>query len=1142
MDNGCLNNTGNNFVHLHVHTQYSLLDGAAHIDKLCEAAKGKGFKSLAITDHGNMYGVIEFYLKCKENSIKPIIGCEVYTAPRTRFDKVQAYDAHYGHLVLLCENIEGYKNLMKLVTSAQIEGMYYKPRVDIELLKKHHKGLICLSACLRGDVPQAYLQKGYESAKAKALELADIFGRENFFLEIQDHGIEDEKKVLNALISISKETGIGLVATNDVHYVEKQDAFLQDVLTCIQTNKKITDTDRLKFEGDQFYLKSYEEMESKFGQYKGAIENTVKIADRCNVEIDFSGRHVPKIELDTDISHREYLRELCYRGLNKKYETVTDELKQRLDYELDVIQKMGFEDYFLIVYDFVKFAKENKIAVGPGRGSAAGSIAAYTLDITEIDPIKYGLIFERFLNPERISMPDIDIDFCYERRDEVKDYVTKKYGEDKVAQIVTFGTLAAKAAVRSVGKALGISGQIVDMTAKNIPEFVHIKLKDAVETISELKNLYNTNPDVKRLIDVSIQLEGFPKNTSTHAAGVIIADAPLTEYTPLQMAETGVISQYSMTALEMLGLLKMDFLALRNLTVIRDTIDIIKETENIDIDIKSIPFDDKDTFDMIDNGDTDGVFQLENPGLQTFLRRFKPKCLEDIIITTSIYRPGPMAQIPDFLKNVKNPDSIKYIHPLLEEITSSTYGAIIYQEQVMEIVRVMGGYSMARADMVRKVMAKKKPELMAKERETFVNGAKTNGIDVKKANEVFDYLASFAQYAFNKSHAACYATVAYQTAYLKCHYPSQYLTALLISLIGNVSKTNKYLKSFSKYGISLLKPDVNFSLANFTVENGNIRFGLGALKNVGMKFPADIESERKKGEFKSLGDFINRMAKYDVNKRSYDVLIKSGALDSLLNNRRAIMLASEQMLDFAIGENKLLMGGQQSFFSNETENSKSIEAIVDLSQRDFTLQQKLIYEKELAGMYFSGHPLNEHIHLLKTYQNAEIYNITDGQYSDRQSVNILGVLSGVSKRYLKSGKLMCTCMISDFYGEIELVAFENTYVKYQNILTDGKCVFISATVNLGEERPVSLMLNSAMDIEKLMIAEDKKLYVRLADRDMLKGLLDITSKYKGNSDICVYFDDTKNLVRSQKENNVNICASLVNELCDKYGYDNIKIK
>ncbi len=1142
MDSNTLDNYKNNFVHLHVHTQYSLLDGAAHIDKLCQSAKQKGFQSLAITDHGNMYGVIEFYLKCKENSIKPIIGCEVYTAPRTRFDKVQAYDAHYGHLVLLCENFEGYKNLMKLVSSAQLEGMYYKPRVDMELLKKHHSGLIALSACLRGDVPQAYLTKGYEYAKAKALELEQIFGKGNFYLEIQNHGIEEEEKVIGALVNISEETGIELVATNDVHYVEKSDAFLQDILTCIQTNKKVTDTDRLKFEGEEFYLKSYDEMYTLFAKYKNAMENSCKIAKRCNVEIDFNKRHVPKIELDTDTPHGEYLKNLCYEGLSQKYKTVTQDLKDRLNYELDVIQKMGFEDYFLIVYDFVKFAKSHNIAVGPGRGSAAGSIAAYTLDITEIDPIKYGLIFERFLNPERISMPDIDIDFCYERRDEVKDYVTAKYGEDKVAQIVTFGTLAAKAAVRSVGKALGLAASVVDMTAKTIPEVIHIKLKDAVDTIPELKKLYNTNPDVKRLIDVAMQLEGFPKNTSTHAAGVIIADAPLTEYTPLQMAETGVISQYSMGALEMLGLLKMDFLALRNLTVIRDTVNIIKATRNIDVDIKNIPYDDKETFLMIDDGDTDGVFQLENPGLQTFLRKFRPKCLEDIIITTSIYRPGPMAQIPDFLKNVKNPDAITYIHPLLKKITAPTYGAIVYQEQVMEIVRVMGGYSMARADMVRKVMSKKKPELMAKERQTFVSGAMSNGIDENKANEVFDYLASFAQYAFNKSHAACYATVAYQTAYLKCHYPSEYLTALLISLIGNVSKTNKYLKSFSKFGINLLKPDVNYSTANFSVENGNIRFGLGALKNVGMKFPADIEAQRRNGKFKSVGDFINRMAKYDVNRRSYDVLIKSGALDSLLDNRRAIMLAAEQMLEFAISENKLLMGGQQSFFDNEAENSMSIENIIDLTEKDFTLQQKLAYEKEFAGMYFSGHPLKEYAHLSKAYSNTEIYDITESEIPDRQSVNICGVLSQVSKKHLKSGKVMCTCMLSDFFGEIELVAFENNYIKYANALTEAKCIFVSATVNRQAERPVSLMLNSALELDSLSIADNKSLYVRLTDNGMLEELLKITRKYRGKFSLCLYFEDKGNLVRSTDENNVEICAQLVNELCDKFGYDNVKIK
>ncbi len=1143
------------FAHLHVHTSYSLLDGAAPPDKLIQRAKQLGYEQIAITDHGNMYAVFEFYTKCIENGIKPIIGCEVYTAPRMRYDKDRNLDSDYGHLVLLCQNNEGYRNLMKIVTVAQTEGMYYKPRVDIETLKKYHNGLIALSACLRGDVPKAYLTGGFQQALKKAREFEQIFGRGNFYLEIQDHGMDDEKKVSAALVRLSRETGIPLVATNDVHYINKDDAFLQDVLTCIQTGKNINDEDRLKFFGEEFYLKSEQQMAELFYYAPEAILNTYDIAKRCSVTIDTSQRHVPKIEIKGETNHIDYLKRLCRSGLKSRYGIVTDELKSRLDYELEVIEKMGFADYFLIVYDFVKFAKDNNIFVGPGRGSAAGSLVAYSLNITEIDPIKYGLIFERFLNPERVSMPDIDIDFCYERRDEVRAYVTKKYGADKVAQIITFGTLAARAAVRCVGKALGVNSFTVDKTARAVPEVLHIKLADALAGDKQLKSMYETDYDVKRIIDTAIKLEGFPRNVSTHAAGVIIADAPLNNYTPLQPSDTGLITQYPMDALEKEGLLKMDFLALRNLTVIRDTLKLIKMSNKDGIrQLSDINYSDGKTFDMISRGDTDGVFQLENPGLQSFLRKFKPKSLDDIIITTSIYRPGPMAQIPEFLKNVSNPQNIRYIHPLLKQVTEPTFGAIVYQEQVMEIVRIMAGYSMARADMVRKVMAKKKPELMQKEREVFVNGltdgdgnvvvpgAVRMGISEKEANEVFDYLASFAQYAFNKSHAACYATLAYQTAYLKCHYPSEYLVALLMSLMGNSYKINKYIKSFSKYGIRLLPPDVNKSRALFSVDGKDVRFGLAALKGVGLKFPNDIETERAQGKFKSFADFLNRMADYGINRRCCETLIKCGAFDSLNKNRRALLLVYDVMLDCALQDAKLISGGQQSLFDAVGEQSGATDSMINEKQTDFTREQKLAFEKEYAGMYLSGHPLEKYRHIVKAYTTDDIYTILDGKNNDGLKVRLCGIISSPEQRRTKSGKMMAVMTLSDFYADIELTVFENTYYKYEYVIQNTSAVMVEATVNVRGENTVSLTAKSITPLESLHISPKFTLYVRIENSKKLDFLLNITQKYRGNNGLCIYFADTQKAIKADDKNSVCICSQIIYELCELFGDENVKIK
>ncbi len=1138
------------FAHLHVHTQYSLLDGAAEIGRLAEAAAEQGFDSLAITDHGVMYGAVEFYTAVKSKGIKPIIGCEVYTAPRSRFDKVHGIDSQYGHLVLLARNNTGYKNLMKLVSLSYSEGYYYKPRVDDEILKKYSEGLIALSACLRGDVPMAVLGGGVDAGVRAAQKYCDIFGKENFFIELQDHGIPEEKRVIDGLAEVAHICGAGLVATNDVHYVDSSDAFLQDVLTCIQTGSKLDDTDRLKFEGSEFYLKSEDDMRTLFAKYPEAIENTEKIAAMCNVTLDFDTMHLPAAMPDTDKPHDVYLKELCTDGVYKKYQNPGEEIFERLDYELGVINSMGYTDYFLIVWDFIAYAKRNHIMVGPGRGSAAGSLVAYVLNITEIDPLKYDLIFERFLNPERVSMPDIDVDFCYERRDEVKEYVVNKYGVGRVAQIATFGTMAARAAIRDVGRVMGCDPSLVDKAAKSVPEMLHIKLKDAIDMDAELRSMYSGDPVMRRLLDTAMALEGFPRNVSTHAAGIVIADAPLDNYVPLQTADTGMITQYPMAALEKLGLLKMDFLGLRNLTVIRDAIAMTEKYEGVRIDLKNLDYEDKATFDMISDGDTDGVFQLENPGLRTFMQKFRPHSIEDVILTTSIYRPGPMEQIPQFLKNVKNPRGITYMHPLLEPILRPTYGAIIYQEQVMEIVRSLAGYSFGRADLVRRAMAKKKHSVMEKEREIFIHGlvedgvrvidgAVNRGVEETTANAIFDYLIDFANYAFNKSHAACYATVAYQTAYLKRHYPVEFLVALLMSLTGNSYKINKYIRVFGKYGIYLLPPDINKSCAQFAVEGRNVRFALSALKNVGIQFPHDVEAEREHGGvFKSFSDFVVRMSAYDTNRRTIETLIKCGAFDSLYPNRKALVTSFEKMFDYASADARLAVLGQVSLFGDDSASVTDgmIERIAD-----YTDSEKLDYEKEFSGMYLSAHPLDGYLLKAKAFSQCDIYSLSEGNVPDDGKVRVCGVVTGVHKKRTKKGVLIVTMTLSDYYSDIELVAFEKKYDMYSRYLTDGSVLFVEATVSDRGKKNISLSLVSAVPLDGLSVADSKRLYVRVPDDSSVGSVTEITSRYCGKSGLNIYLSDSKTVLRASDDRKVRLCNELIKELCDKFGDENIKI-
>jgi len=1142
-----------NFVHLHLHTQYSLLDGAAGIADVISRAKELGMESVAITDHGVMYGAIEFYFEAVSKGIKPIIGCEVYTSPNSRFDKNHNTDKNYGHLVLLCENMTGYKNLMTLVTHAHTEGFYYKPRVDMELLSKHSEGLIALSACLRGDVPRAFLAGGYDAAVKKVNEYIEIFGKENFFLEIQNHGIEEEQQIAEALVRMSEELGVGLVATNDVHYVRKEDALIQDVLMCIQTGKKLSDDDRMKMEAEEYYFKSSGQMQELFGYVPQALENTVRISQRCNLVLEENILHLPKIKLNTTLSHADYLEMLCLEGIAKKYGKITEELKKRLDYELSVINSMGYTDYFLIVYDFIKYSKDNGIAVGPGRGSAAGSLVSYALNITEIDPVEYNLIFERFLNPERISMPDIDIDFCYERRDEVRAYVAKKYGADRVAQIITFGTMAARAAIRDVARVTGTDPGLTNRIAKLVPRVLNIKLRKAIEEIDELGRLYQTDPEVRRLLDIAMAIEGFPRHASTHAAGVVIGDAPLTSYVPLQNSDTGLLTQYPMAALEKIGLLKMDFLGLRNLTVIEDTINAVNVQTGGNLSVNSIPINDERTFELISSGDTDGVFQLENPGLQSFLRKFRPQKLEDIVLTTSLYRPGPMDQLGTFLENVRHPENIRYAHPLLRPILESTYGVVVYQEQVMKIVRSLAGYSLGRADLVRRTMAKKKHAEMLREREIFIHGleehgkivipgAVRNGVDEKCANEIFDSLIDFANYAFNKSHAACYALVAYRTAYLKAHYSAHYLAAVLKNYAGNMHKAVKYLNSFKKYGISLLKPDVQRSGPHFMAEGSDVRFGLCWIRNVGTQFPAQIEFERhKNGQFKSFYDFIFRMSSYDINKRSVENMIKCGCFDSLYPNRRVLIYNYERYIDECRDIAAAQKVGQLSFFGPEDNSSAS--ELTSTGAADFSLSDKMAYEYELSGMFFSGNPLDEHKMKLSAFSEVSLDMLYSNEKLDGTRVNVCGRISELSARRTKSGKTIASMNLSDYSGTCTAVAFESTISKYSGAITEGSVVAMCAVMNLGDDEATpELIIQSCILLDELTVDAAKKLYVKVKNNTQFLQLKSIFAKYPGDNNLVIYFEDSGSVIKSDSNHRVCICNGIFDELCTKLGYDNVKIK
>ncbi len=1110
------------FTHLHVHTEYSLLDGASKIPELVHQAKELGMDSIAITDHGVMYGVIDFYRAAKKEGIKPIIGCEVYVAPGSRFDKEAGKNENrYYHLVLLAENDTGYHNLMKIVSRGFTEGYYYKPRVDREVLQEFHEGIIALSACLAGEVA-TYLRQGfYEEAKKAALEHVEIFGGNNYFLELQDHGIDDQQTVNQGLLRMSQETGIPLVATNDIHYVKKEDAEAHDILLCIQTGKKVADEDRMRYEGGQYYLKSPEEMEALFPYAKQALENTGKIAERCNVEIVFGEQKVPKYEVPEGFTSYSYLKALCQEGLERRYDPVTSQLQERLDYELSTIETMGYVDYFLIVWDFIKYAKDHGIAVGPGRGSAAGSIVSYCLEITNIDPIRFNLLFERFLNPERVTMPDIDVDFCYERRQEVIDYVVRKYGKEKVVQIVTFGTMAARMVIRDVGRVLDMPYAAVDRIAKMIPmgqNGHNPTIKEALTISSDLKKAYDEEEDVRYLLDMSQRLEGLPRHASMHAAGVVIGQKAIDEFVPLSRgSEDAITTQFTMTTIEELGLLKMDFLGLRTLTVIQDAVRNIKQSKGIDIDIDHLNMEDPEVYDLLCTGQTDGIFQLESNGMKSFMKELKPRNIEDIIAGISLYRPGPMDFIPLYIKGKEHPETITYDCPQLEKILSPTYGCIVYQEQVMQIVMELAGYTLGRSDLVRRAMSKKKGDVMQRERQNFVYGNEeehvpgciNRGIDEKTANKIFDEMIDFAKYAFNKSHAAAYAVVAYQTAYLKCHYPAEFMAALITSVLDRTDKVSEYIAHCRKLDIPILPPDINEGYSQFSVSGNAIRYGLSALKSVGRPVIDAIVAEREAhGRYRDLKDFISRLSNKEVNKRTIESFIKSGALDSFPANRRQMMMIYVQLIDQVNQEKKSAMTGQMSLMDLLGEEEKKAFDIRYPDVAEYEKEEKLSFEKEVLGIYVSGHPLEDYQNLMDTNINATTHDfIADAETGetvakDQIYYTIGGMIAAKTVKMTKSNQNMAFITLEDLLGSLEVVVFPKKYEQYRSILEPDSKILVYGRASISEDEG-KLLLERAVSFDEI----PKHVYVQCLNKEAYtqqeNAIYDIIDKYPGSSPVTV---------------------------------------
>ena len=1152
-----------NFVHLHIHSEYSLLDGANRIKDLPIRAKELGMDAIALTDHGSMFGTIDFYKACKANGIKPIIGCEVYVAPRSRKDKDPNLDARYNHLILLAKNNDGYKNLAKLVSLGYTEGFYYKPRIDKETLEQYHENLICCSACLAGEVNQAILKNNMEEAKKVALWFKKLFG-EDYYLEIQNNGIKEQVLVNQKLIELSRELDIPLVATNDAHYLKREDAYNHEVLLCIQTGKKMSDEDRMKFETDELYVKSPEEMSDYFKNVPEAIENTVKIAEKCNVEFEFGHTILPNYDVPEEFeTHYDYLKKLCDDGIKNRYgENPTKEILERAEFEMNVINQMGYVDYFLIVWDYIHYAKTHNIPVGPGRGSGAGSIVAYAIEITDIDPIKYGLIFERFLNPERISMPDFDVDFCYEKRDQVIDYVCRKYGHDHVSQIITFGTMSARMVIRDVGRVLDVPYAETDKIAKMVPNELHITIKKAMEQNRELRDLYEQNSDMKKMLDIAMALEGMPRQASTHACGIVITKDPVVDYVPLYRRDDIISTQYIMTTLEELGLLKMDFLGLRTLTVIQDTIELVKANRGIDVEFDK-DMNDSKVYKLWQDGNSVGIFQFESQGMTNFMKELKPDCLEDIIAGVSLYRPGPMDQIPRYIANKKDPEHAVYTHPALKPILEVTYGCMVYQEQVMQIVRDLAGDSLGRADLVRRAMGKKKLDVMAKERENFIHGqvdengniiikgCVRNGIDEKSANKIFDEMAEFAKYAFNKSHAACYAVVAYRTAYLKAYYPVEFMAAMLNSFLGNLDKIPAYTEECKRLNIQILKPDINKSYTKFTVDGDKIRFGLGSIKNVGTSAVDEIVAERdRNGQFKDFTDFCERIQETNVNKKCIESLIKAGAFDEFNETRRTLMESFESILDTITSSNKKELEGQVNMFDLGGSDSKEMKYTFK-EFPEYSRKELLFMEKEMLGLYISGHPLDNIRHQIEMQTNINSFQMRQMENTDEigeeirqeikdgQMVKYAGIITKIKKKYTKNNKLMAFLTVEDLYGPTEIILFESAYQNCANVLMEDNIVLVNGRLSVREDEETKIVANQITEFatkkKSIFILDvtslDEKTKVKL------KGAIKFFTGDRNNMPLEIINNTVKSMAGG-----IYITPEILKEFQELIGTENAKVE
>lgn len=1148
------------FIHLHLHTEYSLLDGACVIKRLVSHVKSMGQTAVAITDHGSMYGVIEFYKECRKQGIKPIIGCEVYVAPRSRFDKVHRLDTSPYHLVLLCKDNVGYQNLIKLVSDGYIDGFYNKPRVDRALLEEHHEGLIALSACLAGEIPRALTGGDYDRAREAAIFYRDTFGADNYYIELQNHGINDQLKILPKLSRLAEDIGVGMVATNDAHYLRKEDAKMQSVLMCIQTNTVLGDEKAMEFPTEEFYVKSEEEMVTLFAGYKNSLSNTAEIAERCNVEFEFGVTKLPYFATPNGEDNEQFFFNLCRRGLKKRYGSSIDQkIVERLDYELSIIKRMGYIDYFLIVYDFIRFAKENDIPVGPGRGSGAGSLAAYCIGITGVDPIKYNLLFERFLNPERISMPDFDIDFCFEKRQLVIDYVVQKYGADHVAQIITFGTMAAKGAVRDVARALGAPYQTGDVIAKSIPTMLNITLENALKISKDLRTLYDNDAQSREIIDMARKLEGMPRHASTHAAGVVITREPASFYVPLQKNDEAIVTQYTMTTLEELGLLKMDFLGLRTLTVIDHCIKQIRKRDPV-FSINTISTEDKQVYAMLAQGDTQGVFQFESAGMRRVLGLLKSESIEDLIAVISLYRPGPMDSIPSYIKNRHNPNGITYKHELLKPILEVTYGCIVYQEQVMQICRQLAGYSYGRADLVRRAMSKKKADVMELERKNFIYGktnddgsvecvgALHNGVSEEIANSIFDEMSSFAAYAFNKSHAAAYALVAYQTAYLKCHHTREYMAALLTSVLGSTDKIIEYISECTQLGIKILPPNINTSELGFSVAEGGISFGLLAVKNLGRGVIESIIAERERGgAFTNILSFIERMHGKEINKRAIECLIKCGAFDTFPNNRKEMMCSFEQIVDAIDGANRRNLDGQLGFFGGTAESDSPMAYEIP-PMREYRFNEMLAMEKDVTGIFISGHPLDDFKELAaskKVVTILDILNCAEDQslHKDGDVVSVLCTIQSCKNLTTKQKQVMAFLGVEDRTGTIEVVVFSKLYLEYRPLLEKDGIVLISARISLKEDEAPKLICERVQDAKVLKDQHNKRLDLTFKSESdpNIPAVVEVLNNHLGDTRVSFGFIDTKKRVMI-KSSGIKYSIELYDILKNIVGEENIVFK